>query len=277
MTHPLRPFVFAWMSPLLLFALGDKPGCKDHPLVTRMPGYEIVSCESNAFGTHRFNSREGGDLKYLNPEGKLTELKYSLPSPQAGQHLSKVTLVRNYQNALRAVGGKVIYDNPEGGITVVRLSKEGRETYVEVKHYSTTYTLVVLEQGALEQAVTASHITTALEAHGRIALYGITFDFNKADLKPDSEAALKAMSEVLKASPDLKVHIVGHTDNVGDHLTNLRLSKARAESVAAALTGRFGIQASRLSAEGVAALCPVATQATEAGRALNRRVEMVRR
>ncbi len=265
------------LGPLALAAPDDKKGCSDHPLVTRMPGYLIVSCETKDFGTHRFNTRESGALAYLNPEGKLTELKYSLPGGGEAKHLTKITLVRNYQNALKAIGGKVIYDNPEGGITVVRLSKGGQETFVEVKHYTTTYTLVILEQGTMEQVVKATDISTALEAQGRIALYGITFDFNKADLKPESEATLKTMAEVLKGAPGLGVFIVGHTDNVGDHATNLNLSKARAESVKTALTTRFGIDAKRLTADGVAAMCPVATNANEAGRALNRRVEMVKR
>jgi len=273
----LRTLLCLLLSPLAFAVTEDKKGCSDHPLVTRMPGYLIVSCESKAFDTHRFANGESGHPKYLSPEGKLTELKYALPGGTLEQHLSKIQLVRNYQNALKAVGGKVIFDNPEGGHTVVRLTKGAQETFVEVKHYTTTYTLVILEQGAMEQAVKAADISTALDTQGRMALYGITFDFNKADLKPDSDATLKTMAEVLKATPSLAVFIVGHTDNVGDHATNLKLSKARAEAVKAALTTRFAIDAKRLTADGVAAMCPVATHANDAGRALNRRVEMVKR
>ena len=276
MSHLFRRLILTVLLAPVAQAAEDKRGCSDHPLVTRMPGYVIVSCEAKEFGTHRFNSRESGDLKYLNPEGKVTELKYSLPGA-TDKHLTKVQLVRNYQNALKAIGGKVIYDNPEGGQTVVRLTKGAQETFVEVKHYTTTYTLVILEQGAMEQAVKAADISTAMEAQGRMALYGITFDFNKAELKPESEATLKTMAEVLKATPSLSVFIVGHTDNVGDHATNLKLSKARAEAVKAALTTRFAIDAKRLTADGVAAMCPVATNGTEAGRTLNRRGEMVKR
>lgn len=277
----MRPFSHRiLLLPLVSMVLGaaeDKKGCSDHPLVTRMPGYVLVSCETKAFGTHRFNSRESGDLKYLNPEGKLTELKYGLAATAAGTHLSKITLIRNYQDALKAIGGRVIYDNPDGGISVIRLDKGTRETFVEVKHYTSTYTVVILERGSMEQEVKAVDISTALETQGRIALYGITFDFNKTELRPESEETMKTMAQILKDSPTLTVFIVGHTDSVGDHATNLKLSKARAEAVKAALATRFGSDPKRITADGVASMCPVATNGTEAGRALNRRVEMVKR
>jgi outer membrane protein OmpA-like peptidoglycan-associated protein len=122
--------------------------------------------------------------------------------------------------------------------------------------------------------VDAKAIGAGLQAEGKIALYGILFDTGKTELKPDSDAQLDQMVAVLKAQPAAKVFIVGHTDNVGSVDANLKLSQGRAQAVVAALTQR-GIAANRLAAHGNANYAPVASNASEDGRAKNRRVEMV--
>jgi outer membrane protein OmpA-like peptidoglycan-associated protein len=122
--------------------------------------------------------------------------------------------------------------------------------------------------------VDAKAIGQGLQAEGKIALYGILFDTGKTDIKPDSNAQLDQMAAVLKAQPAVKVFIVGHTDNVGNLDANLKLSQGRAQAVVAALTQR-GIAANRLQAHGNANYAPVASNASEEGRAKNRRVEMV--
>ena len=122
--------------------------------------------------------------------------------------------------------------------------------------------------------VDAKAIGAGLQAEGKIALYGLFFDTGKADIKPDSNAQLDQMAATLKAQPALKVLIVGHTDNTGAIDANLALSQGRAQAVVAALTQR-GIAAGRLQARGVANFAPVASNASEDGRAKNRRVEMV--
>lgn len=76
--------------------------------------------------------------------------------------------------------------------------------------------------------------------------------------------------------PLLKLHVVGHTDNVGDLDYNLKLSKARAEAVVNELVSKHKIAADRLKAHGVGPLSPVSSNDSEEGRALNRRVELVK-
>ena len=122
--------------------------------------------------------------------------------------------------------------------------------------------------------VDAKGIGQGLQAEGKIALYGLLFDTGKTDIKPDSNAQLDQMVAVLKAQPAVKVFIVGHTDNVGGLDANVKLSQGRAQAVVAALTQR-GIAANRLAAHGNANYAPVASNASEDGRAKNRRVEMV--
>ncbi|MFZ1615620.1 MAG: OmpA family protein, partial [Holophaga sp.] len=106
--------------------------------------------------------------------------------------------------------------------------------------------------------------------------YGITFDTGKADIKPSSEPALTEIAKLLKGQPALKLHVVGHTDNVAGLDLNLKLSKARAEAVVQALTTKHGIASNRLIPHGVGPVAPVASNDAEAGRAKNRRVELVK-
>lgn len=124
--------------------------------------------------------------------------------------------------------------------------------------------------------VDASAIAAGLQADGRIALTGLFFDTGKTELKPESKAQLDAMAELLKAQPGLKAWIVGHTDNVGSVDANEKLSLARAQAVVSALTAPpYQVDGKRLTARGLAALAPVAGNGSEAGRAKNRRVELV--
>jgi outer membrane protein OmpA-like peptidoglycan-associated protein len=104
---------------------------------------------------------------------------------------------------------------------------------------------------------------------------GIYFDTASATLKPESAAAIQEVAKMLKAEPGLKVYIVGHTDTVGNVDANLKLSRDRAESVIQALATTHGIQTARLRSFGNGPFAPVASNANEDGRALNRRVELV--
>ncbi|WP_051202865.1 OmpA family protein [Desulfovibrio aminophilus] len=123
--------------------------------------------------------------------------------------------------------------------------------------------------------VDAGEMGKSLDERGRVALYGVLFDFDRSEVKPESRPQLEEMAKLLKAKPGLKVYIVGHTDNQGGLDYNLKLSHRRAEAVAAALAKDFGVASGRMSAKGLANLAPVASNASEEGRAKNRRVELV--
>ena len=140
--------------------------------------------------------------------------------------------------------------------------------------------LDIVEAGQLQQnmvTVSASDMSKAIASTGRVALYGILFDTGKADIKAESKVALEEIAKLLRAEPNFNLRVVGHTDNQGALESNIALSKRRAEAVNAALASQYGIAATRLSAFGVADLAPVASNADEAGRAKNRRVELVPR
>lgn len=112
-----------------------------------------------------------------------------------------------------------------------------------------------------------------LEANAIVVLKNIFFDFNKYELKSESQIELDRLVQLLKENPTVRIQIEGHTDNIGKAADNLRLSENRARSVIAYLTQK-GIAANRLSAKGAGASKPVGQNNTEAGRAQNRRTEL---
>jgi len=121
----------------------------------------------------------------------------------------------------------------------------------------------------------ADALQQSLANQGHVAVPGVYFDTAKADIKPESDAALAEIAKLLTSDKKLKVYVVGHTDNAGSLDTNIALSQARAQAVVKALSASHGIDASRLAAKGVASLAPVASNAQEDGRSRNRRVEIV--
>ncbi|TVQ52799.1 MAG: OmpA family protein [Rhodobacteraceae bacterium] len=129
---------------------------------------------------------------------------------------------------------------------------------------------------APSRSVDAGALGARLDAEGRVVLEGVAFEIGATRLAPESDAALDAAAALFAARPDLSAVVVGHTDADGDLALNRRISAQRAEAVVAALVAR-GVSRSRLSADGVAFLAPRAANATEAGRAANRRVELVAR
>ena len=125
--------------------------------------------------------------------------------------------------------------------------------------------------------VDASAMGKAIASDGRVALYGILFDFDKDTLRPESKPTLDEIAKLLKSSPALKLVVAGHTDSQGGFDYNVDLSRRRAASVVAALASQYGITRDRLTAFGAGMAAPVASNEAEDGRAKNRRVELVAR
>jgi outer membrane protein OmpA-like peptidoglycan-associated protein len=124
--------------------------------------------------------------------------------------------------------------------------------------------------------VQSADMEQALAEKKPVRVYGIYFDFNSATIKPDSEAVLKQISDILHKNSDWRLSVAGHTDNIGDAAFNQKLSEQRAAAVKEALVSRYGIAADRLSTNGYGASRPVEPNTTLEGRARNRRVELQR-
>jgi outer membrane protein OmpA-like peptidoglycan-associated protein len=140
------------------------------------------------------------------------------------------------------------------------------------------YKLHIVVETALTQDVVANAaaLSGGLTGSGHVVVTGILFDTGKADVKPESAPALKEVAKLLKQNPRLKVYVVGHTDNVGALAANIDLSKRRAASIVQSLTTQYGIPAAQLQSFGAGPYAPVASNSSEDGRTLNRRVELVK-
>jgi len=259
------------------FGQTDLPRSKDYPGISRMPGYYIAEYRETPFDSYSFTVAEGGNTKEQAVEGRRYDFRYNLkenaPMPSALQ------IVRNYQNAARAAGGRVLLDSKE--LTTILLTRAGTEVWCAVETSNEPsgmfITMVLIEKQAMQQEVTidAKAMATGLGESGRVAIYGILFDTGKAELTPESGPALIEIAKLLKGNAGLRVCVVGHTDMVADLATNVRLSQARAQAVVNALVSQHGIAGSRLIPYGAGPYSPVASNKTEEGRAKNRRVELV--
>lgn len=164
-----------------------------------------------------------------------------------------------------------------------KLPRGSGTVYIVVggKEYSSKkkiYMIDIIEETKMQDdliTINADEMMKGLKANGKIALYGIFFDFDKADVKPESAPTLQEIAKFLKNDSKLHLYVVGHTDMKGKYDYNLNLSKQRAAAVVKELTTKYGISPNRLSADGVGPLAPVSTNESEEGRKLNRRVELV--
>jgi outer membrane protein OmpA-like peptidoglycan-associated protein len=161
----------------------------------------------------------------------------------------------------------------------MKLPQGGKEIWVHVDAYiSSQYNLWIIEKAGMEQQVVAdaAAFSNDIRTTGHAAVYGIYFDSGKSAIKPESEPALAEIAKLLKNDAALKLNVVGHTDNDGTLETNMKLSEARAAAVVQALVAKYGIASARLKAFGVGPLAPVASNDTPDGKAMNRRVELVK-
>ncbi|MCK5709741.1 MAG: OmpA family protein [Deltaproteobacteria bacterium] len=118
-------------------------------------------------------------------------------------------------------------------------------------------------------------IYTALYRDGSVAISGgILFAFDSAKINPGAEAIVAKIAGMMEQHPTLELAVVGYTDNTGDFNYNIKLSERRANAIVNQLV-KDGVARDRLAGVGVGPLNPIASNSTEAGRAENRRVELV--
>jgi OmpA-OmpF porin, OOP family len=251
----------------------DAEGTKDHPLLSRMPGYYISRAENKDFDAHSFYI--DGD-KQVDIEGKSTHLFYVLQTN--AKEPSRLEILRQYENAIKKIGGTLLVHDRDGS-SYMKLTQGAKEIWVHVDAYiSSQYNLWIIEKAGMEQQVVADAAAFAngIRTTGHAAVYGIYFDSGKAAIKPESEPALAEIAKLLKNDAGLKLNVVGHTDSDGTIETNMKLSEARAAAVVQALVSKYGIAAARLRAFGVGPLAPVTSNDAPDGKAMNRRVELVK-
>jgi len=249
----------------------DVKGSADHPLFpNRMPGYSISNYQQQAFSAYKFRTRPPQSI-----EGKYTRIHYYLKDVK--EHPGGVAIRRNYENAIKAVGGQVVFS--DDNVSVLKATRNGVEVWAEVQaslnYAGRYYFLHIIEREPMQQIIKADAMAAAIDKDGFIAL-DIHFATGKADILPESLPLVTEIVTLLKQRPTLRVGVEGHTDNTGTADLNKRLSEDRAKSVVAALVAA-GINANRLAPSGFGQERPIADNRTEEGRAKNRRVEIVKK
>lgn len=285
----------------------DVPGSSDHPDMGRYQGSEIVKYKVEDYGQTVFATgpvRTAADAQSTakTVEGSVTRILYLVP-----KGVSPLEVFRNFESRVRdknyelkfAGAADQIHDytfkykHPvevlgESGLgngihyLYAEKSVSGTAHHVSIlvaPHAGGkgTYVALIAAQSTpmSMQMVDAEQMQLGLDESGKVSLYGIYFDHDSAAIKPESATTLTEILTLMTSRPDLKIIVVGHTDNAGGYDYNLTLSKRRAKAVKAALIEQYGIDASRLRSDGVGYLAPAATNRTDAGRTLNRRVELV--
>lgn len=266
----------------------DNPKCEPNPVFNRFSGEVMEICERARFkDLDLYRWKKANDPKSgsepFKVEGEYWYYINNIEKDAKGLHPSKLELVRNFENAVRLGKGEVLSANDTR--VYYHLRKGNDEFWGEAgcgRGDAVACSAImhkIVRVAGMEQSVVVSseQIAKAMGDEGKVVFYGIYFDTDKATLKTESTPTLAEMAKWLKSNASAKVFIVGHTDMQGSVERNQKLSRDRAASVIAALTKDHGIKADRLAAEGIGPLAPVASNTDEAGRAKNRRVEMVLR
>lgn len=282
----------------------DVAGARDYPGIGRFAGSIATGYQTKDFDAVRLQAaafKEGKPSDARQIEGRVVRIAYrTKPGP------SILEVSRNFETQLAKAGFQTLLacdTDACGGIPFLEsvdvlpvpqmwadgfnfryyasVKKDGAtETYAtivtSITNDEVSTQLIVAVAGAMDnKMVDAAAMKKGLGEKGHIALYGISFDTDKATIKPESKPTLDEMAKLLTGQPDLKVFIVGHTDSQGSYEHNMSLSKQRADAVAGALAGSYKIARGRLFTAGVGYLAPIGSNAVEDGRTLNRRVELV--
>jgi outer membrane protein OmpA-like peptidoglycan-associated protein len=311
----------AWFAIVAFATIGaplhakDIPGSKDHPLLKRFEGSEIVRYKAAPYATLDFYNK---DKSKVSPEGQMVRILFRVPAGKS----SSLEVFRNYENELKEKGWDLGNSGPSelNGfgindlITQQKLPADfgsllglGNPYYIYAVRHDPAgdvhLDVIIAQFGPQDSGSrifkgddvvvsvdsiqakplsnkmvdgTASDMAKEIASAGRVNLYGIYFDTDKTDIKPASKATLDEVAKLLNGEPTLKLQVVGHTDNKGTAEYNNNLSMRRAQAVVKELTTAYKIAADRLQPSGKGFSEPVAPNDTEAGRAKNRRVELVK-
>jgi len=305
-------FLLSLLMLPLQAAVRDVPGSQDHEMISRYQNSVIIGYQRRDFDSFRLPlgtpRRDRNEIKmdnYLDLEGRLTIITYQLE-----ESTSTLKVLRNFQTALKGEGFEEMFQcegkrcgSPgvwdelleqvpinNGKQATIRYlaakkTRDGHGVYLGI-YVMETYAgkvlvgLDVVESKEMETGlveVNAKTLQDQLSKNGKVAIYGIRFDTDKAELKPESLPVLEQIKQLLEMRKDLNLYIVGHTDDTGSLAHNIDLSNRRARSVVQALVNEYGISADRLKPFGAGPYAPVSSNLSPEGQAKNRRVELVQR
>jgi len=303
----LAVFAAGWLGAFLIPPAAAQQPVTDHPIVSRYPGSEmhrlypssVKQFDEIALPTGPYEKGKFTKTEHL--EGKITRLVYVNPKDR-----STLEIFRNYQQSLTKGGFQTLFtcsatecgdasNEPTTDLgywcvtnkiqcpepmryIAAKLARPAGDVYAAVKVRTEETYLIVVEQKPMQSGlvtVNAKALADDITKSGHVAVYGIYFDTGQSVVKPESKPVIEEIAKLLSSQPGLRLHVVGHTDNVGALASNMALSKQRAEAVVNTLVKEHHVAPARLIANGVGPLAPVASNAAEEGRARNRRVELV--
>lgn len=279
---------FAFVLIIVIFGsfpgkISAKEKVSEHPLIRPFPGSVLAQNMSHYrnFDAFTFTVTDPTTKQKTKKEVKGTyrRLLYEVRKEDGSRKtdISTIEFFENFKQAALEKGGKVAYeDHAQLVFTLPR--EDGGTTWckVEATSLGQTYLTIVDEKPFKKTLVFGpAEMKAALDKDGRIALYDILFDTDKATLKQSSDKQLQHVVTLLQTNPQLKMEVQGHTDSDGEDAYNAKLSQQRAETVVAYLA-LFGIGGERLTPKGYGETKPIASNDNAEGKAKNRRVELVK-
>ncbi len=269
-------FSFLFINTANFAQTKDEENCKDHPLFNRMPNFIIMECAEN------FNKIEipisGNKSKDI--EGNVSRIVFDFNVDVEFKMPSQLQVIKNFENAVTKMNGKTIFsslyaDDFELNGATFNFSKDKKEYWVKLELKNdpvNEYILTVISIESMKQEITANEMFEAINSGNSLALY-INFDTGKATVKDDSYKIIDEIFQLLSINSSLKISIEGHTDNVGNKITNQGLSEQRAVAIKQNLVKK-GIKEDRIKTLGLGQNQPISENNSEEGKAKNRRVEI---
>ncbi len=294
-----------WM--LILLSALVLPAQAQDEIISLFEGSKKMYDDNIGFETHYYLA---GSSSLKSVDGKIRRQFCKVP-----EGVSAYEVIKNYEKAIQSKGGEIIHldrevkrfklENGEwyyymrdgfakarikhtkivhghfvsylaNKYVVGKISTAENDIYISVAAADGFYELVTVVAEPMKiDNVTLNVLNEGIADKGKIAIYDIYFDTGKSDVKNESSNALAIIAEYLKEYPDKKFAVVGHTDNTGDVNANVTLSKDRAKAVIEKLVAEHGIDRAQLMAYGVGSFSPQMSNATDEGKARNRRVELV--
>jgi outer membrane protein OmpA-like peptidoglycan-associated protein len=285
----------------------DKAGSADYPGIGRFEGSEIEfyateNYDSTTLASGPVLKKSDAESTALVVEGAVTRIVYKVPKGS-----SALEVFRNFENRISAAGYTSIvsggpeqfvyytfmYEHPVEKLSNTSISNEiwylsAEKSTADSKTYLSLIVsphsggdgqrarLIAVTAKSMEnRMLDAEKMLSSIAESGKVALYGIYFDTDSANIKDTSAPTMQEIARLLADNPDMNLVVVGHTDNQGSYDYNMDLSRRRADAVANSLSTDYGASSARLRSAGVGYLAPAASNADDAGMQLNRRVELV--
>ena len=205
----LLSFLFSFPA----FSQVDYEGCRDHPLLNRLPGFYIYDCKVKEFDSYKYlTGYDDNGASYSVAEGKYYYISYT--QKEGETPYSALQIYRNYRNAILNAGGELVYGRDDDvGYCTFKLKKGDKEIWIgSDRILDGTIDLYIVEVETMKQVISVNEMLLAINNNGFYPLY-INFESGKYEIKSEFEPNLNQVVKLLTESPELKISIEGHTDN----------------------------------------------------------------